>query len=102
MVFLIIFPTHEQIAYVVDFGKSVCFIAKHKTNRRADEVMFKCHGFEAESPDKVSEISHCPSYTLTDGRVQAKELARFIALTANQVFKKVSRRLYINGVGRRV
>lgn len=60
--FFFLFLTHQQIAYVVDFGKSVCFIAKHKTNRRADEVMFKCHGFEAESPDQVSGISHCLSY----------------------------------------
>ena len=45
-----------KIAYVVDFGKSVCFIAKHKTNRRADEVLFKCHGFEVDSVDKVWRV----------------------------------------------
>eukprot|EP00047_Mylnosiga_fluctuans_P000033 m.184519 g.184519 ORF g.184519 m.184519 type:complete len:334 (-) comp10002_c0_seq26:84-1085(-) len=65
-------PMHK-IAYVVDFGKSVCFIAKHKTNKRANEVLFKCHGFETSSSDS------------------AKKLACAIAATANEVFRKLRR-----------
>eukprot|EP00053_Salpingoeca_punica_P015185 m.139021 g.139021 ORF g.139021 m.139021 type:complete len:295 (+) comp16645_c0_seq2:850-1734(+) len=67
-------PVHK-IAYVVDIGRSVCFVAKRQ--QRGTDATYKCHGFETASAAK------------------AKELACLIAKNANSLFKKLRRSRWV-------